>query len=272
MRFRQLQILSNTLHEYQARCGLSGMVRAIRSKFNDTHPLAPLKKDRGFNVRLRTKDLEVYAQVFDNYQYSYRPAKPVNCIVDAGANIGCSAVFFARSFPGANIICIEAAKENYELLTRNCTAFPNITCLHAALWTMEGQVDVVDVGLGEWAFRVRQLTPIPGEVPSNGKRVQAVTLREIMRTYSLNSIDILKVDIEGGEREVFAEGPELLEKVNVLAVECHDKWVPGCSRSVMEATRNFAFEWMQGETMFFCREGWLPVGFHESRYRKIRPH
>ena len=40
----------------------------------------------------------------------------------------------------------------------------------------------------------------------------------------------------------------------------------------MEATRNFDFEWMQGEIMFFCKAGWLPVGFKESDYRKILSH
>lgn len=242
------------------------MCKAVAGGVRGTYPLSSLRDDPGFQVRMRTTDLAVCNQVYHDQQYAYMPPQAIRCIVDAGANIGCSAVYFAKKFPEARIICIEADKSNYEVLRINCARYPNIECLHAALWPVEGQVEVVDTGEGEWAFRAKE---IAGSEPSDSQgnqRIEAITIDGVMSRFGLETIDVLKMDIEGGEREVLGAGERVLDRVNVLAVECHDRWVPGCTRVVFAATRNFSYEWVQWETLFFCREGWLPPGFQKGRY------
>lgn len=64
---------------------------------------------------------------------------------------------------------------------------------------------MIDPGFGEWGFRgeggsLSQTSP--------GKmlhKVQTMTVNKIMDDYNLEKINILKIDIEGAEREVFKD-------------------------------------------------------------------
>lgn len=73
-------------------------------------------------------------------------------IIDAGANIGASAVYFAYSFPKAQVVAIEPEQSNFDLLKAN-TEGTSVQCIHAALHATAGQVNVVDTGQGYWGFR-----------------------------------------------------------------------------------------------------------------------
>jgi hypothetical protein len=74
-----------------------------------------------------------------------------------------------------------------------------------------------------------------------------------MREHGVDYIDILKVDIEGSEKEVFESCETWIDRVGVLIVELHDRWKSGCSRSVHSAAKDFSIEWTRGETTFFLR-------------------
>lgn len=271
MSIKRIIILLRSLYGNYRHCGLKGMLRSIIGKVQGTYPLTPLRQDPDFQLRMRTTDLAVCMQVFDEQQYAYIPPKSIQCIVDAGANIGCSAVYFAKRFPKARIICIEADKGNFESLLINCSPYPNIECLHAALWPLEGQVEILDTGEGAWAFRAKDIQLNPQAHGIQAARIAAITIQGVIDKYGIDSIDLLKMDIEGSEREVLGMGQEVLNHVNVLVVECHDRWAPGCTRNVIEATRGFAYEWVQSESLFFCRHGWLPDHFKEGDFNRISP-
>ena len=75
-----------------------------------------------------------------------------------------------------------------------------------------------------------------------------------MRDFGLAHIDILKVDIEGAEKEVFSDTSKWIDRVGSLIVETHDHMKPGCSQSVHSATRGFHHEWRRGENLYLSRE------------------
>lgn len=269
MHFKRLLVLARALWVNYRYAGLPGFFRSIKGKIDGTYPLTPLRNDKAFIVRMRTTDLAVCSQVFEEQQYAYDAPLPVRWIIDAGANIGCSAVYFARKYPDARIVCIEADQANYEVLKLNCSSIPNIVCIHAALWPADGQVEIHNAGDGAWALRAQDLATDADPAVGTRQVVEAITLRSLMKRFSIDEIDILKIDIEGGEREVLADGPSILKDVNVLAVECHDRWAPGCTRNVMHATSEFDFEWIQSESMFFCKEGWLPSALNSADFGRI---
>jgi hypothetical protein len=66
-------------------------------------------------------------------------------------------------------------------------------------------------------------------------------------------IDILKLDIEGSEKEVFETGYEhWLPKINILIIELHDKMKKGCSRAVFNAISKYDFSFdIKGENIIF---------------------
>jgi FkbM family methyltransferase len=250
--------------------GWGGAFKSVTGKITGKKTIVALRNRPRFLVRAAGSgsDLSVCRQVFDECEYVYHTKKEVRTIVDAGANIGCSAVYFSELFPKARIISIEPSKGNFELLEMNTRDLPQVHRMQAALWPRDVDLEIIDRGEGAWSLQVGEISPAPGDGASS-ERIPGLTLDEIRKRCDVDVIDILKVDIEGGEREVFAAGGGLLRDVNVLIVETHDRWNPGCTRVVYEATRGFAYEWTQGENIFFCREGWLPENIAPSRIHKI---
>lgn len=206
------------------------------------------------HLRLRTSDVSVLHQVFLINEYERELSRPPRTIVDAGANIGLTAVFYANQYPDAEIIAIEPESSNFALLEKNAAAYPNITCVHAALWDEEKELAVVDPGLGHYGFQ----TAAVATATRPRESVTGVTIPQLMRRYSLSSIDLLKLDIEGAEKEVFEASAPWIDKIGVVVVEMHDRYRTGCSRSTYIATKDFDVEIQNGETVFLLRRSFVP--------------
>jgi FkbM family methyltransferase len=210
-------------------------------------------------LRLKTSDLETYGKIFAEQEYCFEAKKAPKVIVDAGANIGLASVFFANAFPDATIIAVEPEQTNFLLLRTNVAPYKTIIPIQAALWGENARVNVVDLGLsGEWGKWEFQTQPLGEE---GAKRVchqiQGLTLDRIMRDQRIDYVDVLKIDIEGAEKEVFANAPQWIDKVGILIIELHEHLRPGCNRTFSEATSHFPVRWRQGESLFIAQEGLL---------------
>jgi hypothetical protein len=84
-------------------------------------------------------------------------------------------------------------------------------------------------GKGERAFQT--------EVSADGK-TPGMTLDEVMQTCQLDSIDLLKMDIEGAEKEVF-ENASRVDRIGTLVIEIHDDLKPGAMASVLQIKVHF---------------------------------
>lgn len=192
-------------------------------------------------VRPGTSDVTLFNDIYHGlYEWDFAVAPDV--IVEAGAYIGLSTTYLARKYPNARIIAIEPDEDNYELLVRNTAWNENISTIHAALWTESGSVSLGDPGKGDWALRVSE-ADVTGEVDqSELSRVPAVTIPEVMRTYQLDKIDLLKLDIEGSEKEIFETSQPWIDCVDAISVELHDRFKPGCARAFYQAIGEFPIE------------------------------
>ena len=177
-------------------------------------------------------------------------------IVDARGERGLCIGVFALEFPEAKIIAIEPETANFNLLKQNTSAFPNVTAVNAALWPTSGQVNLLDPGLGSWGFEAADARSAPIAAANLGK-VRAATVDEIMSEFNLPYVDILKIDIEGGEKPLFEGSPEWLKRVGVVMIELHDRRHVGCSRNFYIATRDFDREIQQGENVFMLRQEFI---------------
>jgi hypothetical protein len=61
------------------------------------------------------------------------------------------------------------------------------------------------------------------------QETQVITVPQLLRTYGRGGIDILKLDIEGGELELLTERPEWINTTRVIFAELHDRIAPGAS-------------------------------------------
>lgn len=196
------------------------------------------------SLRAGTSDISVFEDTFvwQHYDMPY-PEQPAT-IIDAGAHIGLASIYFSQRFPDAKIIALEPHPANFELLTKNCAAFPNITPVNAALWTEEGSLAVADPDAPTWSFRFH---------PSEQGDIRATCIDALMSEHDLKHIDLLKVDIEGSEKEVFEHAAGWLPKVSSIVVELHDDLQAGCSRSFYAATGKFPNEVRVQENLLVSR-------------------
>ncbi len=192
---------------------------------------------RGLRVSLRDchTDLGIFEQVM--LLGDLLPEKPgasPEYIIDAGAHIGCSSLYYALKYPRARILAIEAEASNFRQLSKNVEKIPAIRPLHAAVFHRSGQVVVTNPGDQPWGFQVG--APDQAALDS-GSTIRAMTLPELIQLSGFPRIDILKLDIEGAEREIFATDPQTwLPLVRLMTVELHDRIKPGCTESFQHAT------------------------------------
>jgi FkbM family methyltransferase len=211
-------------------------------------------------IRRGGTDAYVFTDIYVWQEYGYEFGGHPEVIVDAGAYTGLSTAFFAHRFPDAKIIAIEPGRESFDLLVQNTAAFPNVQPLRAALWTESGTVSLSDPGDGAWGIRVTESTgsgpgPTSGSGPAAGADpVRAVTVADVMREFGLGTIDLLKVDIEGSEKELFAAPGDWIEHVDAICMELHDRFKPGCTRTFFGAVEDFAIELRRGEDVLVLRD------------------
>ena len=166
-------------------------------------------------------------------------------IIDAGANIGAAALYFSFRFSSSRIIAIEPERKNCELLRMNCAGL-NITIVEAALGCEAGKSFLSDPGLSDWGFR----TGDTGEY-----EVDVVTVDQLFNTCDKEKVAplICKIDIEGGEANLFKCNYSWLERFPLVIIELHDWLLPGegNSRNFLKAALEFDFDFVyRGENLF----------------------
>ncbi|MBQ4495852.1 MAG: FkbM family methyltransferase [Selenomonadaceae bacterium] len=192
-----------------------------------------------------------------NSEYRLPPIKDFNpqMIIDGGGNIGCSAIYYAKMYPDAQIYSLEPDKENFQLLKFNTVFYSNIHPIQSGLWNAETFIRVEDKGWGKWGFMTFDTT---ADDPAGFK---ATTISKVLADSGFEEIDILKLDIEGAEKEVFSapDVDEWLPKVKVLTIELHDRMKRGCSYAFFKAISKYHwFHAFRGENLILIRESLMP--------------
>lgn len=145
-------------------------------------------------------------------------------IVDAGANIGAAALFFRSAYPDAIVVAAEPNPQTFARLVRNVAHDPCIYPVHGALVASSGPVQLVSTDT-TWTSYVRPLTD-PALCPeaAPGPVVPGLDLPALLDFVGCSEqvIDLLKLDIEGGEHSLFAGGMRESSTIRNLVVELHD--------------------------------------------------
>ncbi len=231
-----------------------------------TSALCPVEVDRIGRVWLRdgTSDIAILNQIFHSEEFNISTAPQfawiraayertlaageVPLIVDCGANIGLSALYFASHLPKAKIIGIEPARDNVEVARLNTAHVPLIEIVEAAVYDSMASLEIADLDADKCAYRV--------QAASDGSEtsVAAVTIDDIMQRHGAKRNLIVKVDIEGGEHALFRSNTSWLDRTDLLIVETHDWLFPGqgTSGTMFQAIAGRKFEVIQkGEYISF---------------------
>jgi FkbM family methyltransferase len=143
------------------------------------------------------------------YRITESTDRPIQTIIDGGANIGDETLRFRHFHLDAEILAIEAAPSNFALLQRNFADDARTKCFLRAIWSTPGVLSLVDRGNAE-SFRVM----VP-ETPDDAL-AEAITIEQLMVYANWTHVDILKFGLDDAEGEVFVHANRWVEKIGRL--------------------------------------------------------
>lgn len=198
-----------------------------------------------FRLRPDTSDIATFYQIFLYREYDIQFGNP-KIIIDGGANIGLFAIMMKNKFPESRIICIEPDPENFSLLMENLKNYEGIEFEQKGIWNKETKLYIHDkYNEGKWGMVVEESDELG--------TIEAISIDSVMDKYGFDQIDLLKLDIETSEKQVFsANYMTWLPKVTMLIVELHDKLEPGCSSAFFQAINQGFMQYtfsMKGENV-----------------------
>lgn len=201
-----------------------------------------------FWFRQGTSDVQVIRQIFVHQEYQVlQSLKDVHTIADLGANIGGAAVLFLNLFPDAQVIAMEPAPENFHVMEQNLAPYGRRAKLvQAAIWPTSTDLQLVRKHFRDKLDWSNQVKPAEDKTADT---IRGMTMPELLAEAQQDKIDLLKIDIEGAEKELFTGDTNWLRHVRNLCMEIHDEQ---CRQSVMNAFQSYRFqiETRQETTLF----------------------
>jgi len=171
-----------------------------------------------FTVRESYTDLATVKEIFFEQVYGdlVPHVRNPRTIIDLGANIGLATVYFATVFPEAAIFALEPEPSNFAILAQNVRRLsPRCRALQAAIWSHPCPLRVHNAD--ERFHNIFQMQPcedMPGAI-------QGLDMPSILEKSGFDSVDLLKVDVEGAEVQLFQGDLSWMPRVRAFAVEFH---------------------------------------------------
>jgi FkbM family methyltransferase len=169
-------------------------------------------------------------------------------IVDLGAHIGCTSLFYAKNFPKSKIIAVEPFQENYRLLKENLAFHENAKIFQNVVGDRNNaSVKFYDNLNDSWAYGLIKTTRNSVEIDE----VKMITLTDLLKDYQNTDNFILKIDIEGSEKLIFDNeiNWKLIDTFKIVIVEIHDWMFPG------QNTANGLLKWAVESNRDVCING-----------------
>ena len=199
-------------------------------------------------LRNKSYDTHIFNQIFikEELGFVYKMPFTAKTILDAGANIGLSTIYLKNIFPEACIISIEPSTSNFSILEKNTSIYGGICLIKGALMGTN-QMVAINNPLEDYAsYRVS---------PSNNlDTIQSYTISDILQLTESHTIDLIKMDIEGSEKDVFENlDNDSYDCISSFAIEIHDHLFPGAHALIIEKLANFQCVPMESEYTFFIK-------------------
>lgn len=152
-------------------------------------------------------------ELFQLEMYKFKANRPNPYIVDCGANLGMSIIYFKQLYPDASIIAFEADDHIFSFLEKNVESFgyEDVELINKAVWNSDETLSfIIEGGAGG---RIEEET-------SKGK-YKKVVCTSLKKYLTGRKVDFLKIDIEGAEFEVIKDCENELKNIDYLFIEYH---------------------------------------------------
>ena len=229
-------------YKYVKKYGIQGVVISAKLGLGLTKNISIPKISHQVHLRKSTSDIPTFHEIFCYLQYDIHLEFQPKVIIDAGANIGLAAIYFANKYPDSKIISIEPEASNYQQLKKNIENYKNVFPLNKGLSNKIETLNVIDEGIGSWGFTTSQVDEKIKESKGVMNTIETITISEIMEQNNFEYIDIAKIDIEGYEKELFQSNYEdWVPKTRCIIIELHDRIKQGCSKSLFTCLNRYDF-------------------------------
>lgn len=165
-----------------------------------------------FNIVDSASFFSQYRAIFKSEIYKFNADNPKPYILDCGANIGLSIIYFKKFYPESEIIGFEPDKKIFAALSKNIHSFnlSHVTLVNKGLWNKKTTLRFFSEGADAGRIAVKRDT-------SNIIKIPTIQLRKYLK----KPVDFLKLDIEGAETTVLEDCKDLLTNVKNIFVEYH---------------------------------------------------
>ena len=211
----------------------------------------------GIHLKFRNKtidDLLVAEYVFiDKFHIPPFEIAKNPIILDLGSNIGCTILDYNRTYPNAKIVGYEMDKGNFALCQENISNIKTAKVYNKAIWFKSRKV-AYEASTNNDSFTAKDISE--SDKNRNNQIIETITIQEILHQHQIETVDFMKIDIEGAEIEIFEKGSiEWLKKVNALHIEIHDK---SKIKNFIDILKSYNFEVVKDSkhwSALFARKG-----------------
>lgn len=224
----------------------------------DRHFLVSSEEHGEFYLRKPfSSDYKVFEQVFLDREYLHL-AELIDrtcqgdeiTMIDGGANIGLTTIFISRFLKGRKrirSIVVEPFDDNLRSAQMNfeVQGVKNIHYEKAGLYNKKCYLKIDTHFRDEMEWSV-QIVESPEKT-----ELQSIEISEIFEKYHLDSLDVLKLDIEGAEEFLFRDedyATRFLERVKIIAIELHDEY--DSNEKILDILRRNKFELIKFGEMY----------------------
>jgi len=151
-----------------------------------------------------------YEEIFKKNIYEFSSDTDAPYIIDAGANIGLSVLYFKKLFPKATVLAFEPDKKIAGILQDNIDShnLQNVSVINKGLWDEEKEMTFYAEGADA------------GRISSEASATSTIQVT-LLGPYLTRPVDLLKMDIEGAETTVLRASKDKLRLVKRIFVEYH---------------------------------------------------
>ncbi len=169
----------------------------------------------------------------------FMPTQEPQWMIDAGAYIGDTTVYFLSRFPKLRVIALEPNPENHDIARRNLQPYgERVILLQKGLYGKDEDLH----------FSGNQTT---ASITGTGNSVSCVSIASLLNQYAISHLDILKMDIEGAEEPVFSSSPQAwLGRVERIIMEIHGSRIETLINDVL---RKNGFVMNKYRSVWYCQ-------------------
>ncbi len=165
-------------------------------------------------------DAFIFSEVFEHGYYNFElPERPAT-VLDLGSNIGLTALFFARKYPGVKVACVEPMPDNLALLRANLERNGVPAKIVGKAISVDDQPVTMEIAPNDYGHKVSNMG-YGLEFRGQTLTVDGISVPTLLNELGWERVGLLKIDIEGYEGVLLRERCEWMERVDAMCIECH---------------------------------------------------